>query len=137
MHPLGLRRLFILLVLPAVFGGTLALPLAHADEPVPAGEQPVRQKDLQRELFEQNARLMAEIKQLRNEVAALREDHKTVSDQVSSLLPLAARLSGYLDFGFFYVGGDGTGIRPDTGYLNFPEFRGQVPDTWVFMGDPL
>jgi hypothetical protein len=100
---------------------------------MPAGEQPVRQ----RELAEQNARLMGEIKRLRDEVAALREDHNSVSQQVTSLLPLGSRLSGYLDFGFFYVGGDGTGIRPDTGYTNFPEFRNQVPDTWVFMGDPL
>lgn len=121
---------WLTLALSGLFG---LLAAAHADEPVPAGEQPVRQ----RELAEQNARLMAEIKRLRDEVTALREDHNSVAQQVTSLLPLGSRLSGYLDFGFFYVGGDGTGIRPDTGYVNFPEYRGQVPDTWVFMGDPL
>ena len=142
MQSLWLRALSAGLAFCGMQGGVLCGTLlratpAYADEPVPAGEQLVRQKDLQKDLAEQNARLMAEIKQLREEVVALREDHNSVAQQVTSLLPLAARLSGYLDFGFFYVGGDGTGIRSDTGYLNFPEFRGQVPDTWVFMGDPL
>jgi hypothetical protein len=47
------------------------------------------------------------------------------------------RLSGYLDFGFFRVGGDGAGTRADLGNTLFPEYAGQVAGAWVFYGDPL
>ena len=106
---------------------------ARAEEPVPEGEQLVRQRDL----AEQNDRLTRELAKLRQELVALREEHDVTRQQVATLLPLAGRISGYLDFGFFYVGGNGTGIRSDIGLVNFPEYNGQVPDSWVFMGDPL
>lgn len=47
------------------------------------------------------------------------------------------RFSGYLDFGFFRVGGDGAGTRADLGNTLFPEYAGQVAGAWVFYGDPL
>jgi hypothetical protein len=56
---------------------------------------------------------------------------------VDSLLPIAARLGGYIDVGFFAVAGDGSGIREDIGNTFFPEYAGVVPGSWVFMGDPL
>jgi hypothetical protein len=116
-------------------GAAFATPAfaAGSDEPAPAGEEPVRQ----REYAEQNQRLMRELAKLREEVQLLREDHEATAQQVQGLLPIAGRMAGYLDFGFFYVQGDGTGIRSDTGYVNFPEYKGKVPDSWVFMGDPL
>jgi hypothetical protein len=108
--------------------------LGRAEEPTPAGEEPVRR----RELAEQNERLTREIQKLREELSALREEQQFTGEQVKSLLPLGTRLSGYIDFGFFYVSGEGTGLRIDTDYRNFPEYRDSgVPDSWVFMGDPL
>ncbi|HEY0135728.1 MAG TPA: bZIP transcription factor [Nannocystis sp.] len=74
---------------------------------------------------------------LRDEVTMLREDHDEVSERVDRVMPLTGRVGGYLDVGFFYGMGDGSGIRPDIGYQNFPEYEGVVPDSWVFMGDPL
>lgn len=107
---------------------------APAPLPAPPAEDSfVRQRDF----AEQNERLTRELAKLREELATLREDHNTVSQQVTGLLPLGSRIGGYVDFGFFYVGGDGTGIRRDTGYENFPEYRSQVSDAWLFMGDPL
>jgi hypothetical protein len=123
--------------LESALGLTLGLALlaapAHADEPVPAGEQPATA----RELAEQNDRLTRGLAKLQEELETLREEHNALKQQTTSLLPLATRVTGYVDFGFFYVGGDGTGIRHDTGYANFPEYQGQVPDSWVFLGDPL
>jgi hypothetical protein len=52
-------------------------------------------------------------------------------------LPLAGRISGYIDFGFFRVAGDGRGIRTDLGHEALPQYEGVVPDSWVFLGDPL
>ncbi len=77
-----------------------------------------------------------EIEDLQSEVEILREDLDFVDDRVKKLLPIKGRLSGYLDFGFFRVAGDGTGFRSDLDHSVFPEFDG-VPGSWVFMGDPL
>jgi hypothetical protein len=79
----------------------------------------------------------AEVRALRERVEQLEEDLAHTDQRVDRLAPLAARLSGYLDVGFFAVGGDGSGIRPDLGYAVHPEYRGIVPDSWVFRGDPL
>ena len=81
--------------------------------------------------------LEAENRALRDEVELLREDQAGTDQRVDSLLPIAARLGGYIDVGFFAVGGDGSGIRQDLGNTFFPEFAGVVPGSWVFMGDPL
>ncbi|MFO0579416.1 MAG: outer membrane beta-barrel protein [Polyangia bacterium] len=129
LRSLSLPGLCLLLGLLSV----LSPHRASAQEPPPAGWEPARKIDL----VEQNERLTRELAKLREEVAALREDHGFLSQQVANLLPLGSRFSGYLDFGFFYVGGDGTGLRNDIGYSNFPEYRDVVPDSWVFMGDPL
>lgn len=115
-------------------GKAAARGVESAPAPAPLAEDSfVRQRDF----AEQNERLTRELAKLREELATLREDHNTVSQQVTGLLPLGSRVGGYVDFGFFYVGGDGTGIRRDTGYENFPEYRSQVSDAWLFMGDPL
>lgn len=60
-----------------------------------------------------------------------------LTQQVEKLLPLRRFITGYLDVGFFAVGGDGSGIRSDVGHVHFPEFDGVLPGSWVFMGDPL
>jgi hypothetical protein len=73
---------------------------------------------------------------LREEVDQLRDNQAHVDQHVTRLLPLTGRLTGYLDVGFFYVQGSGSGIRADLGHRYFPEHR-RVPDSWVFYGDPL
>jgi hypothetical protein len=70
----------------------------------------------------------------------LQDEQQRQSERLDALEShLSGRLTGYLDFGFFAVQGDGSGIRPDTGHKYFPEYAGPmgVPDTWVFLGDPL
>jgi len=89
------------------------------------------------ELRASSTKLGEENQDLREELELLREDLQATDERVDGLLPLKARLSGYLDFGFFSVTGDGTGIRSDIGNLFFPEYGGQVAGSWVFMGDPL
>ena len=107
-------------------------PTSGAPEPSAAGETVVHKRDLD----EQNQRLTRELTKLREELEALREEHKATNQKVASLLPFGNLITGYVDFGFFYVGGDGTGIRSDFGHLNFPEYK-DISDSWVFMGDPL
>lgn len=48
----------------------------------------------------------------------------------------AVAVHGYLDTGFFWAQGNGSGVRSDFGHDSFPEFSA-VPDAWVFLGDPL
>lgn len=106
---------------------------AWADEPAAGDSVELRLQRLERE----NRELRKIVEETRGDVAQLRDDHAATDAQVKRLLPLGNLITGYLDVGFFWVGGDGSGIRPDIGYLNFPEYRGLVPDSWVFMGDPL
>lgn len=104
----------------------IAARLASADEPPPPPDLSARMLRLE----QQNAQLAAEVQRLREDLQNLSERHDQLSARVSG------RIGGYIDVGFFYVNGDGSGIRPDTGHLVFPEYS-DVPDSWVFMGDPL
>ena len=76
---------------------------------------------------------------LARDLQAVQEAHAQQEERISALeARVSGRLTGYLDFGFFAVQGDGSGIRPDTGYGHYPEYQAAgFPDTWVFMGDPL
>lgn len=111
-----------------------AAPAAAADEAgAPTASAGPAPGDVERRLQaieRENARMREELDQLK-------DDHGYVDKQVSRLLPIAGRLSGYLDFGFFYVQSDGAGVRADIGHRHFPEYDGVVPDSWVFYGDPL
>lgn len=109
-------------------GSTSAGAPGSADAPADPGAPNSIEQRL-KALEESNTRL-------REELDKLRDEHTSLGDQVQSLLPLSGRFSGYLDFGFFAVQGDGSGIRPDTGHEHFPEYA-RVSDAWVFMGDPL
>ena len=77
------------------------------------------------------------MQRLEDELARLREDNAFLEQKLDSATRLSARFSGYLDVGFFATGGDGAGTRTDLGNVYFPEYAGVVPDSWVFMGDPL
>ena len=77
-----------------------------------------------------------EMKLLRSEVEALKQEQKDQSSWLDKLKPLSGRFSGFIDFGGFFVQGDGSGLRMDTGHKLFPKYS-YVPQTWVFYGDPL
>ncbi|HLU66575.1 MAG TPA: outer membrane beta-barrel protein [Kofleriaceae bacterium] len=88
--------------------------------------------------------LEAENQALREELEILGDDLRYLEERQNRLAPLAGKVSGYLDFGFFTVTGDGSGIRADTSHTYFPEYgpppgetESIVPGQWVFYGDPL
>lgn len=66
-----------------------------------------------------------------------KDDNAYLEEKVTSLLPLAGKLTGYVDVGFFATTGNGAGTRSDLVGTYFPEYAGVVPGSWVFMGDPL
>ncbi|HWE27480.1 MAG TPA: hypothetical protein VHB97_05725 [Polyangia bacterium] len=101
-----------------------------AQEPAPALPSAAELYQRLRAVEEQNAKMARELGLLRGDVQSLEQRHQALSSKVSG------RIGGYADIGFFYVGGDGSGIRPDTGHVAFPEYS-DVPDSWVFYGDPL
>jgi len=70
-------------------------------------------------------------------VAQMEDDASFRDQQIERILPLASKVGGYLDFGFYRAMGTGAGTRTDLGHRHFPEFDGEVPDSWVFYGDPL
>src|ERR1051325_6691620 len=77
--------------------------------------------------------LESENARLKDQVAARENDVRALERRATPLFPLTGRVTGYLDFGFFRVGGNGSGIRSDTGNVVFPQYAGVVPDSWVFM----
>jgi outer membrane murein-binding lipoprotein Lpp len=109
---------------------------AEGDVSPPAGPEGKQQAAAEDSLEERVRRLEEENARLREEVEAAREDAQFVEERADRALSLSGRLSGYIDVGLFDVGGDGSGLRSDLGHSYFPEY-GDVPDSWVFMGDPL
>lgn len=110
---------------------TAAAPAALATEPAAPSTADVERR--LRALEEEN-------RKLHDEIVQMKDDNKFTQEQVKQLVPLTTRFSGFLDVGFFYVQGNGSGIRPDTNYQHFPEYNTGatgVPGQWVFMGDPL
>jgi len=73
---------------------------------------------------------------LADEVAAIRQGQEQANAKLQRQAFLTGRLHGYLDAGFFFVSGDGSGTRPDLGTVTL-ELDGVARDDWVFMGDPL
>lgn len=92
---------------------------------------------LEERVEKENDALRQENEALRGQVETLEVQQEAVDQKVERVMPLAGRVGGYLDFGFFYVGGDGTGIRADSNFDYFPEYEDEIPPEWVFMGDPL
>lgn len=134
------RTLFIFLA--CTFAARGALADTAPDKPPPSDVES-RLAALEAE----NQRMRARVAELeraakeneaaREKIKKLEEDASYTDQQIQRLLPLTGKITGYLDFGFFRATGDGSGVRPDIGYVHFPEYRGQVPDSWVFYGDPL
>src|SRR5262245_35663121 len=113
----------------------LALSLAQGAPPAPAPTPPGdAQPDEPTDDAAPPPPSADDLKQLADDNAALREDVEDLRKQVTALSALKGRLSGYLDVGWFYVGGDGSGIRRDPAALTYPQYA-YTP--WLFLGDPL
>src|SRR5689334_17404717 len=97
-----------------------------ADEPAEPAPPPTA--DDLKQLADDNNSLRADLQDLREDVDDLRA-------QVTALSALKGRLSGYLDVGWFYVSGDGSGIRTDPAGTIYPQYAYAAP--WLFLGDPL
>lgn len=81
--------------------------------------------------------LEQKMQELEDKLAEAKDDNAYLEEKVNSLLPLAGKLGGYVDVGFFATTGNGAGTRSDLIGQYFPEYIGIVPGSWVFMGDPL
>jgi hypothetical protein len=112
-----------------------AQPTAQpAPEPEPKVDLAAVTERLQK-LEDENAKL-------KEELGFLREDHEYIEEKVAKGGGVSVKLTGFMDFGFFNVLGDGDGLQADDGNVIFPEYaggamNGGVPGDWVFMGDPL
>lgn len=105
-------------------------PPPEAPPPVvPAPPDPELQKKLQE--------LDQRLQKVEDDLSQAKDDNQYLEDKVKELLPLAGRLSGYVDIGFFGTTGNGAGTREDLAGIYFPQYVGKVPGSWVFMGDPL
>lgn len=119
--------LVLLLATPALADEPVEPPPA---EPPPAEPRPV---DLEATVDALEARL----KKVEDDLEQAKDDNKYLDEKVQSLLPLTAKLGGYVDAGFFITDGNGAGTRSDLVGLYFPQYIGKVDGSWVFMGDPL
>jgi hypothetical protein len=108
----------------------VAAPPVAAPPPTVLHEQLDR---LEREL----AALRSTNEKLAERLEVVEEDQTYETKRVDGLMPLSGRVSGYIDTGVFWVQGNGSGLRPDIGNQVFPQYAGKVPDSWVFLGDPL
>ncbi len=73
---------------------------------------------------------------LEEELAATLAKLNATDKRVEWLRKLPVHFSGYLDFGFFFVEGDGSGVRQDLTH-QVKRYQGQILDSWVLVGDPL
>jgi hypothetical protein len=114
--------------------------------PPPATENPPLDLELRLKKLEQASEQAKKANdELREKIDQLMEERQELRSKVDQLAPLSSKISGYLDFGFFWVQSNpatdgnnaGAGIRPDTNYTHFPQYNKIVPDTWTFYGDPL
>src|SRR5262249_47865405 len=118
--------------------------IARADEPPPDPEKPAQPaeptppepKPADAEADARMKALEQRLEKLEDELAQAKDDNSYLEEKVQSLLPLTFKFSGYVDLGFFVTDGNGAGTRSDIGHQYFPEYS-NIPESWVFMGDPL
>ena len=99
------------------------------------------EREQQRARREQ-AQAAERVEELEREVEDVREEQEWAAEQAEAARQrrertFSVRLGGYIDVGLFWAQGNGAGTRSDFGHRLFPEFAGVVPDSWVFVGDPL
>jgi len=103
-------------------------------EPTPREDVGARLDALEAEAAE----LREQNNALKEQVERLEDDQAYTESRIQRILPFTGRVGGYVDVGFFFVSGDGTGIRPDSNREFFPDAEfDDIPSEWVFMGDPL
>jgi len=89
---------------------------------------------------EADARMQAleqRLQAVEEELELQKEDNQFLEEKIKALAPVAGKIGGYLDLGFFATTGNGAGTRPDLAQIYYPEYVNRVPGSWVFMGDPL
>jgi hypothetical protein len=150
LDPRRARPLALLIVAAACAPFTVALPSWAQQGPAPTTDAPEKAAPISGPVAEAPVRApsvdshearLAELarqnEELRERVEALEGEQEWTNQRMEQLMPLTGKISGYLDFGFFWVQGDGRGIRTDLGHRALPQYEGVVPDSWVFLGDPL
>ncbi len=98
-----------------------------ADAPVEVPQASPKAATVTQEQFDE---LQETVEQMRTELNAVKKRQEWTSR-------FALRFTGYLDFGFFWVQGNGSGVRPDYDRSAAPQLAGQIPSSWVLRGDPL
>lgn len=129
--------LSLLLASPALAQAPEPAEPPSESEPAPAAEPEPADEPKPAESDERFQALEARLQALEDELAATKDDNAYLEEQLAKLLPLSGKISGYLDLGAFVTTGNGAGTRTDLLGMYFPEYIGQVPGSWVFMGDPL
>src|ERR1041385_4587112 len=106
-----------------------AKPPDQAQPPAPADDK----KD---ENAEKVKELEQRLEKVEQQLDDAKDDNSYLEEKLQSLLPIANKLTGYVDIGGFATTGTGAGTRTDVGHMFFPQYS-YVPETWVFYGDPL
>jgi hypothetical protein len=130
----GLRQVGFAVYSKRVIASWFALGVLLLSAPARAGPPPDddRIDDLEKRVDD----LERENAALRERTDQVEEEQAFTEQRLQDTSRLAARLHGYFDGGFFATLGDGSGVRSDLGHRLFPEYD-YVPDSWVFVGDPL
>ena len=135
MDPITVRRLALSLVLaasPALADEPTPPP---AQEPAPPAEPPAPEPPKADPRIDELTRKMAALEE---ELSQVKDDNTYLEEKLQSLLPIAAKLGGYIDAGFFVTDGNGAGTRSDLIGQFYPEYLDKgIPGSWVFIGDPL
>jgi hypothetical protein len=97
-----------------------ATSVAHADAPTPA----------------ELAARIEELEARGDKVDDLEQRVESLGEKLKHLIPLRRYITAYIDVGWFVVGGNGAGVRPDVGHREIGNY-GLVPAQWVLVGDPL
>ena len=131
MDPITVKRivpLLLLLASPAL--ADEPQPEPPKEEPPPTPPPPATDPKIDE--------LTQRIQKLEDELSQVKDDNSYLEEKLQSLLPIAAKLGGYVDAGFFVTDGNGAGTSSDLLGQYYPEYLDKgIPGSWVFMGDPL
>ncbi|MBL8915608.1 MAG: hypothetical protein JNM17_33225 [Archangium sp.] len=108
----------------------LALLLAQASAEVPATEAtPTPEQEI--------ADLKERLLELERKVEDAQGRAKAVQDRMDAHARFKVDPGGYLDLGFFWVQGNGSGVRRDLEHFGSGNRYGDILGSWVLIGDPL
>ncbi len=123
------------MIAPLLFLVLAQAPAVDAGVPSPPPEVPI---ELAQPADDTPAAPTVEerLEKLEEELAATKARLGSVQTRQEWMRRLPVKLSGYLDFGFFTVEGNGSGVRQDL-TQQVTQYRGQILRSWVLVGDPL